>query len=190
MSHPVRGAWIEISLNDIEYHYFPSHPVRGAWIEIAIFYPPLCRRFGRTPSGVRGLKFCMKLRVEVLVKRRTPSGVRGLKFSICIYSAVFAPSHPVRGAWIEMINETRMGVVEMTSHPVRGAWIEIRGLTLLTLTARSRTPSGVRGLKWAINERYARHARSHPVRGAWIEMVVGAFILTVLVVAPRQGCVD
>ena len=34
MSHPVRGAWIEIQgLPDI-WEIFPSHPVRGAWIEI------------------------------------------------------------------------------------------------------------------------------------------------------------
>ena len=37
MSHPVRGAWIEI--NTITYSLINSemsHPVRGAWIEITI----------------------------------------------------------------------------------------------------------------------------------------------------------
>ena len=34
------------------------------------------------------------------------------------------PSHPVRGAWIEM--PVRCGIDKFpASHPVRGAWIEI-----------------------------------------------------------------
>ena len=34
LSHPVRGAWIEID-DDLLYSYNDmSHPVRGAWIEI------------------------------------------------------------------------------------------------------------------------------------------------------------
>ena len=35
MSHPVRGAWIEIyKLSNMSLAKFMSHPVRGAWIEI------------------------------------------------------------------------------------------------------------------------------------------------------------
>ena len=35
MSHPVRGAWIEIVDLDVSIHLNAgSHPVRGAWIEI------------------------------------------------------------------------------------------------------------------------------------------------------------
>ena len=35
MSHPVRGAWIEISMGvNIDNLTSGSHPVRGAWIEI------------------------------------------------------------------------------------------------------------------------------------------------------------
>ena len=33
-SHPVRGAWIEIPVDLKSEIYFLSHPVRGAWIEI------------------------------------------------------------------------------------------------------------------------------------------------------------
>ena len=37
-SHPVRGAWIEISRAGLlVITVTPSHPVRGAWIEIAIY---------------------------------------------------------------------------------------------------------------------------------------------------------
>ena len=34
MSHPVRGAWIEILGIFVGNNLIPSHPVRGAWIEI------------------------------------------------------------------------------------------------------------------------------------------------------------
>ena len=34
-----------------------SHPVRGAWIEIGRKTEPLKDQFRRTPSGVRGLKY-------------------------------------------------------------------------------------------------------------------------------------
>ena len=33
-SHPVRGAWIEISRCSAAYIQSASHPVRGAWIEM------------------------------------------------------------------------------------------------------------------------------------------------------------
>ena len=34
-SHPVRGAWIEITWTKTPLPLMLSHPVRGAWIEIA-----------------------------------------------------------------------------------------------------------------------------------------------------------
>ena len=34
LSHPARGAWIEIEVPPIEGNVFVSHPARGAWIEI------------------------------------------------------------------------------------------------------------------------------------------------------------
>ena len=36
LSHPVRGAWIEIFSTFSEVKNITSHPVRGAWIEIYI----------------------------------------------------------------------------------------------------------------------------------------------------------
>ena len=80
-SHPVRGAWIEISNDKVDklleksrtpsgvrglkfvkfclcrFIFKKSHPVRGAWIEIAIGSKMICKRQCRTPSGVRGLKY-------------------------------------------------------------------------------------------------------------------------------------
>ena len=99
-SHPARGAWIEIFSHLQNWHNTPSHPARGAWIEIK---PDLCFKgsnlshpargawieigiteeapntaSGRTPRGVRGLKY---IAFEILLRliRRTPRGVRGLK---------------------------------------------------------------------------------------------------------------
>ena len=38
MSHPVRGAWIEIWCATFVSACAMSHPVRGAWIEISLTY--------------------------------------------------------------------------------------------------------------------------------------------------------
>ena len=42
-----------------------------------------------------------------------------------------AQSHPVRGAWIEMVLLEQLAI-DLESHPVRGAWIEM-GLPLQLL---------------------------------------------------------
>ena len=35
LSHPARGAWIEIAVRKGDYDYvYQSHPARGAWIEM------------------------------------------------------------------------------------------------------------------------------------------------------------
>ena len=78
MSHPVRGAWIEISTYDSYQMYLLSHPVRGAWIEI--------RRISKHSVSYRSHPV-RGAWIEILVgakgdkgdKGRTPSGVRGLK---------------------------------------------------------------------------------------------------------------
>ena len=172
MSHPVRGAWIEMVISPNPKYNAESHPVRGAWIEMA--------------HG---------LRVRVCRSCRTPSGVRGLKFWAVAFAIVAGSSHPVRGAWIEICSITSRGARHMRSHPVRGAWIEIpsgltsirvpqcrtpsgvRGLKFECLeyinpSTLSRTPSGVRGLKYQFQDLCRQVAESHPVRGAWIEITV------------------
>ena len=55
-----------------------SHPARGAWIEMSRNALELLSISGRTPHGVRGLKYTEK-DVIVLADGRTPHGVRGLK---------------------------------------------------------------------------------------------------------------
>ena len=59
-------------------------------------------------------------------------------------------------------------MVATESHPVWGAWIEIIKISFVNLCNNSRTPCGVRGLK------YAYGADAHEYFG----------------VAPRVGCVD
>ena len=79
---------------------------------------------GRTPQGVRGLKYVVRRRklhphkshpargawIEIIMPtvgyrrlcRRTPQGVRGLKSACALPLALVWPSHPARGAWIEI----------------------------------------------------------------------------------------
>ena len=103
MSHPARGAWIEITTTTSGYTLSSrrtphgvrglksdaaeivadciesSHPARGAWIEIQTGPSPPAGPFGRTPHGVRGLKLLP-----------------------VIPSLPTSTSHPARGAWIEI----------------------------------------------------------------------------------------
>ena len=58
--------------------YLVSHPSRGAWIEIAHGLCAPDHRHSRTPRGVRGLKWNYYDYVDTL-RGRTPRGVRGLK---------------------------------------------------------------------------------------------------------------
>ena len=56
---------------------------------------------------------------------RTPRGVRGLKLEAYAGGLIDKPSHPSRGAWIEiLLGRFKEGLI-CTSHPSRGAWIEI-----------------------------------------------------------------
>ena len=78
-----------------------SHPSRGAWIEIIVSGQHLDTVHGRTPHGVRGLKFDY-VRDDTYAVRRTPHGVRGLKLRNEPQGPIPDLSHPSRGAWIEI----------------------------------------------------------------------------------------
>src|SRR5690606_38162555 len=56
-----------------------SHSVWSEWIEISAIVGSMRHR-GRTPYGVRVLKFRRNRSVPALHLRRTPYGVRGLKY--------------------------------------------------------------------------------------------------------------
>ena len=78
-SHPARGAWIEILLDDSHVQALLSHPARGAWIEIQF-----------------------DDRNRKVIDSRTPQGVRGLKSGYEPCKGAGGRSHPARGAWIEI----------------------------------------------------------------------------------------
>ena len=102
MSHPTRGAWIEIHQAIVAPVLSMSHPTRGAWIEIILNieisdeHRRVARRHRRTPPGVRGLKLQATHIVEPMQSRRTPPGVRGLKFEIdtALGGAMSVAPHP------------------------------------------------------------------------------------------------
>ena len=145
---------------------------------------------GRTPHGVRGLKSRHDRKPHREHAGRTPHGVRGLKYRPRNRRQPHRPSHPSRGAWIEIWattgawacsrRRTPHGVrglkllsyqhqlLVQVSHPSRGAWIEITPRTPNSALSSSRTPHGVRGLK-------CRHD--------WGRSCIW-------VVAPLTGCVD
>ena len=56
---------------------------------------------GRTPQGVRGLKFLLVF-LLVILAGRTPQGVRGLKLSDFALGIFACKSHSARSAWIEI----------------------------------------------------------------------------------------
>ena len=124
-----------------------------------------CKRWSHPVRGA-WIEILQKALYKSDPPRRTPSGVRGLKFWLTFLKTRNISSHPVRGAWIEIITLVSPYFVK-SSHPVRGAWIEID---------HQRT--------------WRKDWSSHPVRGAWIEMfkIFSHFVL--MIVAPRQGCVD
>ena len=101
---------------------------------------------GRTPQGVRGLKY-PDAAVGFHPGGRTPQGVRGLKLDADRLIAGVFESHPARGAWIEM----GLRAIHFFSAACRTPQ-GVRGLKLLTTFAlhwggNRRTPQGVRGLK-------------------------------------------
>ena len=99
--------------------------------------------------------------------RRTPYGVRGLKLMPFLLSSASRASHPIRGAWIEMVSYAT---------PTYGQI--------------SRTPYGVRGLKFDGGVSVLGVSQSHPIRGAWIEMPKMCVKPRKSRVAPHTGCVD
>ena len=102
MSHPARGAWIEIGHR----RRHPrkdrwSHPARGAWIEMHCYQGD--------PDNIRS----------------HPARGAWIEMGSGALAAMgFPASHPARGAWIEIIRLRYHGS-RNESHPARGAWIEI-----------------------------------------------------------------
>ena len=76
------------------------------------------------------------------------------------------------------------------SLPPRGAWIEMISPTKQTITKKSRSPHGERGLKYRRFLKHRLQAVSLPPRGAWIEICEVSVICPFDYVAPPTGSVD
>ena len=56
---------------------------------------------------------------------RSPCGERGLKSGLAERTETDCWSLPVRGAWVEMPEDSLRTAADWLSLPVRGAWVEI-----------------------------------------------------------------
>ena len=83
--------------------------------------------------------------------------------------AQFIESHSAWSAWIEM-NCPARARNGAKSHSAWSAWIEIMHVLSLLNSEESRTPHGVRGLKWPSMGQDQRTSRSHSAWSAWIEI--------------------
>ena len=80
VSHPTRGAWIEMILYQRLSSLYSSHPTRGAWIEISV------TSFGRC-----------------IIAMSHPTRGAWIEIRSILFGRWFLrPSHPTRGAWIEI----------------------------------------------------------------------------------------
>ena len=84
---------------------------REAWDDL--------EKTGRTPRGVRGLKYLLTSFQPGTIICRTPRGVRGLKSLCSCFLLLFPASHPSRGAWIEMPSYTRNRIINRVA-PLAG----------------------------------------------------------------------
>ena len=121
---------------------------------------------------------------------RTPHGVRGLKFGPAQVGDGVGLSHPSRGAWIEIISK-RAAYVRWASRTPHG----VRGLKSIVARRypRNRLSHPSRGAWIEIYIDVVGHviaAESHPSRGAWIEIIKCTWIRYRAMVAPLTGCVD
>ena len=94
-------------MDDLYDHYpAESLPVRGAWIEIVLDEKISGERSGRSPCGERGLKL---LFANCNPVNRESLPVRGAWIEIRYTNSAnnTSKSLPVRGAWIEIFPMTR-----------------------------------------------------------------------------------
>ena len=117
---------------------------------------------------------------------RTPRGVRGLKWKDTRKRYDQRKSHPSRGAWIE-IRSSYSCRGPVWSHPSRGAWIEILLCAADQVTGHASHPSRGAWIEIQVRRRRPLRAMSHPSRGAWIEIRAASSISSVGQVAPLAG---
>ena len=102
---------------------------------------------------------------------RSPLGLRGLKFFVAHLETRGGESQPSWAAWIEM-TMTKYSRFSMRSQPSWAAWIEIIPQSYLGEVQEGRSPLGLRGLKFCANILLFYPLLSQPSWAAWIEMQV------------------
>ena len=170
MSHPARGAWIEIGLlrrTRRNEHCRTPQGVRG--LKFVPIWLNLDKTWCRTPQGVRGLKspaFCTHRNRP----GRTPQGVRGLKYAggHLLISLSRRTPQGVRGLKCCTGEQAQKARGSRTPQGVRGLKSIVREHA--AALGASRTPQGVRGLKYRGAAAGCHRDASHPARGAWIEI--------------------
>ena len=102
----------------------------------------------RTPHGVRGLKSLLIVHRKP-PQQSHPSRGAWIEMKQLLGLSLDPTSHPSRGAWIEICVSARIINMTFKSHPSRGAWIEMLYVVYVLSKSHSRTPHGVRGLKYS-----------------------------------------
>ena len=101
-----------------------SQPTRAAWIEIAAVLAVRVVHHGRSPLGLRGLKFFQSKLFSYRHKSQ-PTRAAWIEITVCMPPLVDLPqSQPTRAAWIEISLNGSIGI-SIASQPTRAAWIEI-----------------------------------------------------------------
>ena len=100
---------------------------------------------GRTPHGVRGLKF-ISIVVDLVVYLSHSAWSAWIEIAKNTPISAYFMSHSAWSAWIE-ITTAADNVYTRKSHSAWSAWIEIGGVLARSAIKASRTPHGVRGLK-------------------------------------------
>ena len=105
----------------------------------------------------------------VLPPGRSPLGLRGLKYFAVWSVCLIVLSQPSWAAWIE-ICKSPLKLPCFVSQPSWAAWIEITRLLYSVSVKLSRSPLGLRGLKCFLKFVTMKKLWSQPSWAAWIEI--------------------
>ena len=100
-----------------------SQPSWAAWIEITVLLPACSSAMGRSPLGLRGLKYHIAC-IGILDIVSQPSWAAWIEISTSGTPSPSLSSQPSWAAWIEIIACALAGNVSV-SQPSWAAWIEI-----------------------------------------------------------------
>ena len=100
------------------------------------------------PSWAAWIEILVALFISSIGARRSPLGLRGLKSQYSNGEFTCSVSQPSWAAWIEMLTITFSVATQGMSQPSWAAWIEIEMEGCDNIALASRSPLGLRGLKY------------------------------------------